>query len=343
MLPGTDVRTSALGLGMVDLYRLPRRTDRLRVLAVAHDAGITHFDTAPMYGLGRAEYELGLFAKGRRDRMVIATKFGIVPRTVCRGLARVQRPARRLLAAAPSLHSRVRSGAAGPHSGPVGALLYSVRGYDAKSAQRSLHSSLRALGTDYVDLFLLHEPRPGDVRSIDICAYLEQARTAGLLRAWGVAGERDPSVQVARLLPDPTVPQVREDVFLRLTTTPRLDHARITFGILGLALPRLLDLISHSADHQRCSELKEMSRDIDGDQRQALAEILLRDAFRANPDGVVLLGTANLDHLHADVRLAERDPRIPDPTVQALVDCVRDATRFGAAADSTTNSTGSAG
>jgi hypothetical protein len=94
MLPGTTVPTSALGLGMGDLFRLPQRADRLRILAAAHDAGIVHIDTAPMYGLGAAEAELGRFARGRRDQLVIVTKFGITPTLVARALSVVQGPIR---------------------------------------------------------------------------------------------------------------------------------------------------------------------------------------------------------------------------------------------------------
>src|SRR4051812_7179235 len=98
MLPGTTLPTSALGLGMGHLFRLPKQADRLRILAAAYDAGIVPIDTAPMYGLGVAEAELGRFARGRRDQLVIATKFGITPTLVARTLSVVQGPPRRVLA-----------------------------------------------------------------------------------------------------------------------------------------------------------------------------------------------------------------------------------------------------
>lgn len=39
----------------------PSKKERMAVLAGAMDSGITHFDTARMYGLGMAEAELGAF------------------------------------------------------------------------------------------------------------------------------------------------------------------------------------------------------------------------------------------------------------------------------------------
>jgi D-threo-aldose 1-dehydrogenase len=306
MLPGTSVPTSALGVGMGGLFRLPQQADRFRILAAAHDAGIVHIDTAPMYGLGAAEAELGRFARGRRDQLVIATKFGITPTLVARTLSGVQGSLRRVLASSSVLQREAHSRAAGPRSGTAGALLYSAAGYDALTARRSLHASLRAIRTDHIDLFLLHEPHPGDVRTADICAFLEQVRSAGLVRAWGVAGEPSSAGPVAAQLGPRAVLQVRNDVFSRLTY-PSLHRApRIGFGVLGRALPRLRALFGPT-----CSRLAILSED-------QLASLLLREALRSNPDGVLLIGTTDIRHLHQAVEAAEVDPMGPDLEAEAL-------------------------
>src|SRR4051812_14671879 len=117
----TALETTALGFGCAGLFREPSSQKRLQLLDRAFDCGIRHFDAAPMYGLGIAERELGRFSRHRRDSLVIATKFGIEPTPVARGLARVQGPIRRLLAAAPPLRQAAMSTAAGPSSGLAGA------------------------------------------------------------------------------------------------------------------------------------------------------------------------------------------------------------------------------
>jgi aryl-alcohol dehydrogenase-like predicted oxidoreductase len=48
-----------------------------KVVDAALDAGINFFDTADMYGTGQSEEYLGAALKGRRDRAIIATKFGL--------------------------------------------------------------------------------------------------------------------------------------------------------------------------------------------------------------------------------------------------------------------------
>src|SRR5437016_952206 len=107
-LGDTGVETSVIGFGCADLFRQPSRASRRRLLEAALDAGIRHFDVAPMYGLGLGEGELGRFVRGRRERIVVATKFGISPTRAARTLARVQSPLQRLLDAAPALRQRAR-------------------------------------------------------------------------------------------------------------------------------------------------------------------------------------------------------------------------------------------
>lgn len=75
---------SAVGLGcmgMSEFYGASNDEDSLTTLARALDLGVNFFDTADTYGFGHNESLLGRFIKEapeRRQRMVIATKFGIV-------------------------------------------------------------------------------------------------------------------------------------------------------------------------------------------------------------------------------------------------------------------------
>lgn len=321
-LPGTDVPTSALGLGTAELFRLPSAADRLAMLAAAHEAGVRHLDTAPMYGLGLSESEVGRFIRSRRDELTIATKFGIAPTGAGRALGHVQGPIRRILAAAPALRERARSSASGPGAGPAGSLLYSSPGYDAGAARRSLEASLRALSTDRVDLFLLHEPSGEDVRSADVRAWLEDARDAGTVRAWGVAGEPDIVGQAVEVLGPETVRQVREDPFLRAGAAAD-PGPRVTFGALSRAMPRLVSLLGGGM----WPDLRWADLDLDPGDRAGLARLLLRAAMRSNPGGVVLIGTTDPGHLRDAAEAAAMDPRDPAPDVDVLGAALRTPAR----------------
>ncbi|CAH2602356.1 Aldo/keto reductase [Rhodovastum atsumiense] len=77
----SGLAVSAIGLGCMGMSEFYGPSDDAQSLATLEHAlaiGITHFDTADMYGTGHNERLLGGFLKGRRDRVVLASKFGIV-------------------------------------------------------------------------------------------------------------------------------------------------------------------------------------------------------------------------------------------------------------------------
>lgn len=77
-LGSSRVDVSAIGLGtmMFGAWGNPDREQCRRMLDMALDAGITLVDTADIYDFGVSEDMLGEFLTGRRERVVLATKFG---------------------------------------------------------------------------------------------------------------------------------------------------------------------------------------------------------------------------------------------------------------------------
>lgn len=75
-------RVSALGYGAWALggdgWDGVDPEEALETLEAALDAGVTFFDTAPIYGMGKSEERLGEFLAGRRDDVVLATKCGLL-------------------------------------------------------------------------------------------------------------------------------------------------------------------------------------------------------------------------------------------------------------------------
>jgi aryl-alcohol dehydrogenase-like predicted oxidoreductase len=112
------------GLGCNNFGRRLNVESTRAVVDAAIEAGITLLDTADMYGGGgRSEEILGEALAGRRDQVVLATKFG----------------------------SQGGDLGYGPAAGAKGGRAY---------IRRAIEHSLRRLRTDYIDLYQIHTPDP---------------------------------------------------------------------------------------------------------------------------------------------------------------------------------------
>ncbi len=126
-LGSSDLLVSAVGMGCNNFSRPGTATESLAgstaVIHAAVDAGVTFFDGADIYGgvPGRSEEFLGAALKGRRDQVVLATKFG-------------------------------HSGYAMP-----GAEAWGAKG-SASYVTNAVEASLTRLGTDRIDLLQMHTP-----------------------------------------------------------------------------------------------------------------------------------------------------------------------------------------
>ncbi|WP_433314149.1 aldo/keto reductase [Micromonospora chersina] len=139
---------SVVGIGCNNFGRKLGLDGTRAVVDAALDAGINFFDTADIYGepQGGSEELLGQALKGRRDDVVVATKFGM------------------------DMH-----GLNGPDHGARGARRYIARAVEA---------SLRRLDTDHIDLYQMHEPDPGTPIDETLSA-LDDLVTAGKVRYLG--------------------------------------------------------------------------------------------------------------------------------------------------------------
>ena len=289
-LGDSGVVTTALGFGCGQLLRVASARERERLLGVAFDAGVRHFDVARSYGLGAAEAELGRFARGRRDQLVIATKFGIEVSAAAGRLRALQGLARRVLNAMPALRALLR---------PRGGAVLAPRRHDAATARASLETSLRELGTDSVDLFLLHEPTLEGVEGAGVLAFLEDARREGKIRAFGVAGPFDEALRIDRALPALTpVLQVPTDALSRHVehAARRPGQGLVLFSVLSGAIDTI---VRHAGRDDATRRRWREAVGVDCASPDALAPLLLRYGLAANPAGVVLFSTTRAARIPA--------------------------------------------
>ena len=139
--------------------------------------GVRHFDVARYYGYGESEGILGTFAKSRRAEITITTKFGIEPPRRTNALRMAMQAGRRLVQLVPAARGFLRRRAQGLVTGGA---------FSVKEARASLETSLRELGTDYIDFFLLHDYVVSENPPDELAAFLTDAAKAGKIRYFGL-------------------------------------------------------------------------------------------------------------------------------------------------------------
>lgn len=278
-----------LGLGTAGFAT--RRGSRavLALLHAALDEGITHFDTARMYGLGQAESALGKFLAGRRHQLTVATKVGILP--------------------PPALLSRVLP--ARSLRGPFG----SRQDFHVRAVRASFKQSLKELRTDYVDALFLHECTPMQVTD-DLIDFLLSCVSEGTARAIGTATDREATEAIIRRRnPFPSVVQIPWEPFANVQNAPtsRRDGGpeTITYSSVGFVLNRVWRPL-----HDRPLEIQRWSEELDTDctQSDEIAGLALALAQRDNPGGRTLFSSRSAERISANcqrARMYSRDvPRI---------------------------------
>lgn len=218
-LSGTDIEMSRLSFGTGSLHHLPFSRGRQNLLSAAHDHGFTHFDTAPYYGFGLAEEELGRFIRGRRGRVTTATKFGIYP------------PG----GVYPSFLSVLARKAAGKL---IPRCSRPRIDWSCDMATKSLELSLKRLRVERIDLLLLHEPDQAAVQSQQFLDWFRTEKDKGKIGAWGLAGQADcMNAWLSNNHPLGMVLQVRDSLERKEADLLRgySRDLQITFGYLSAA------------------------------------------------------------------------------------------------------------
>jgi D-threo-aldose 1-dehydrogenase len=285
---------SVLGFGCAWLAGGFEAPSNLRLVRAAFEAGIRHFDVAPLYGLGTAEDVLGRALRGRRHQVTLATKVGI------------ERPA------ANALRSLVRAA-----TGPLRRAIRRVRpreiadsaaesrpvtDFSAAAVSASLDESLVRLRTDYVDLLLLHEVQLADV-SDELLTMLEQRRRAGAFRALGLATEPADIDAIARARPGVfEVFQCRWSVLDWRQPMPTGAPLLVTHrALLRAFAPLRRWLAADAAARVRLESATGEALTEDG----SLSRLLIAAALAANTQGVVLVASRRKARVLDNARVAD--------------------------------------
>ena len=287
-----DIRLSRLCFGTGTLFRLHSSRERQRLLDAAFDLGIRHFDTARSYGLGDAEREVARFLARHRGDVTVATKFGMRVSGTGRLLKPLQTAARRVVGMFPGLRKQLRK-----RPLPIVA----PRCFDLPSAKDSLQTSLRELAIDRIDILFLHEPDDRSLIDPGLVAWLDEARAAGLIRAWGLSGPLPAILAVSHRSPSlGAVMQYACDAINRARLPQPPAGPRLSYSPFANALDPILETLAASGP----AAAEWRTRIGLPITKGAVAELLLADAC-AEPDRhPVVFSTTRVAHLESLVRAA---------------------------------------
>ncbi len=299
---GIDVSTLGLGcMGLSEFYGPPTpEPEAIRLIHEAMERGVTHLDTAEMYGMGHNERLVGMAIAGRRDRVVLATKFG-------------------------------------PMRASDGTRL-GVDGSPA-NVRRASEGSLQRLGTDHVDLYYLHRMDP-DTPIEDTVGEMARLVEEGKVRALGLSEASAETLRRAHAVHPITALQTEYSLFSRdiedeiLPTCVELGVTLVAYSPLGRGLltgryaenPTLPEGDFRAVAQPRFApenlevnlELVKVVKEVASRHGVTPAQVALAWVLGRGEHVIAIPGTTSIEHLNdnlqaLDVELTDEDRAALEP------------------------------
>jgi aryl-alcohol dehydrogenase-like predicted oxidoreductase len=183
-------------------------TESEKAIQRAYELGVTYFDTAANYGAGHSERLLGKVFKGKRDKVIISTKFGYIVDEKNKSVVHYDA---------------------------------TEEGSDVASRLRNdVEASLKRLQTDYIDVYLLHVWGLEIDRALAAREVLETLVTQGKIRTYGWSTDRKDAIKTFSTSPNCSAVQQQLSVLdgnmELLALCEEWNLASINRGPLGMGL-----------------------------------------------------------------------------------------------------------
>jgi aryl-alcohol dehydrogenase-like predicted oxidoreductase len=191
-------------MGMSEFYGTRDDAGSLRTLERAFELGVTHFDTSNVYGRGHNERLVGRFVKDKRDRLTIASKFGVVR----------------------------------DPNGPENSTYDRAIDNSPDYMRRCCEESLSRLGLEVIDLYYVHRADPG-IPIEETAGALSDLVKSGKIRGYGLSEVPAPILRRANAVFPPAALQSEYSLWTReveaevLPTCRELNITFVAYSPLG--------------------------------------------------------------------------------------------------------------
>lgn len=295
---GTDSSIMGFGcMGMSEFYGERNDEQSMQTLERAFELGVTHYDTSNLYGRGHNELLVGRFVRDKRDRVVIASKFGIKR----------------------------------DPDGPDGSAYDREIDNSPAYMQRCCEQSLKRLGVDVIDLYYVHRADP-DVPIEDTAGALADLVKAGKIRGYGLSEVTPEQLRRAHAVHPVTALQSEYSLWTReveaevLPLCKELNITFVAYSPLGRGfLTGALQKTALKDDDFRLTSPRFQGENFDRnqalvDQVRAFAEakgcsagqIALAWLFHRGQDIVPIPGTKRIKYLEENVGACSIDLSVDD-------------------------------
>jgi aryl-alcohol dehydrogenase-like predicted oxidoreductase len=184
------IESSVIGFGCAPILgAVDSKTSKIAIIQ-ALEKGVNHFDLARSYGYGEAERFVGKLIAPIRKELVISSKFGIKANAKAK-LFRPIKPLVRKLVEMKKQNGKNKSSDNKANSNAISNLFHDRIALNMVEMNKSLEESLRALKTDYLDYFFIHEPLETIINVEELIITSEKLKKSGKIRAFGIAYMQD--------------------------------------------------------------------------------------------------------------------------------------------------------
>jgi aryl-alcohol dehydrogenase-like predicted oxidoreductase len=295
-----SLQFSELGFGCAAVAGRVSRKDSLVALNAAYDAGVTLYDTARSYGYGQSEGVVGAFLQGRRESVVVCTKFGIMPKGVSGWKQKVKPMAQLAVRVFPGLRAVAQKQVQDQ---------FISNQFTPEILRASVETSLRELKTDYIDILLLHAAPVSVLRQHDLLEAMGRLVESGRVRMAGISGEAE---VIGRYFAERPKTLTTAQFALNLSNmgfaaeTRQNDDLLLVgnhvFGGPSGAAAGKATLCSLHASADLPAELREK---LDPDDPQTLPEMVLNCVLRGTGLASIVPAMMQVRHIRSNVRALE--------------------------------------